>query len=68
VRESGYEGWPLIKEFKRGLSRVLRRKLVETENLSSTIEEWQERTVKLDRNQRQSRAEKRMLERNAAHL
>jgi len=67
VRESGYEGWPLIKEFKRGLSRVLRRKLVETENLSSTIEEWQERTVKLDRNQRQSRAEKRMLERNAAH-
>jgi len=67
VRGSGYEGWPLIKEFKRGLSRVLRRKLVETENLSSTIEEWQERTVKLDRNQRQSRAEKRMLERNAAH-
>jgi len=66
VRGSGYEGWPLIKEFKRGLSRVLRRKLVETENLSSTIEEWQERTVKLDRNQRQSRAEKRMLERNAA--
>jgi len=58
VRGSGYEGWPLIKEFKRGLSRVLRRKLVETENLSSTIEEWQERTVKLDRNQRQSRAEK----------
>ena len=40
---------------------------METENLSSTIEEWQERTVKLDRNQRQSRAEKRMLERNAAH-
>ena len=67
MRGSGYEGWPLIKEFKRGLSRVLRRKLVETENLSSTIEEWQERTVKLDRNQRQSRAEKRMLERNAAH-
>ena len=66
MRGSGYEGWPLIKEFKRGLSRVLRRKLVETENLSSTIEEWQERTVKLDRNQRQSRAEKRMLERNAA--
>jgi len=66
VRGSGYEGWPLIKEFKRGLSRVLRRKLVETENLSSTIEEWQKRTVKLDRNQRQSRAEKRMLERNAA--
>ena len=67
MRGSGYEGWSLIKKFKRGLSRVLRRKLVETENLSSTIEEWQERTVKLDRNQRQSRAEKRMLERNAAH-
>ena len=31
------------------------------------IEEWQKRVVRLDRNQRQSRAEKRMLERNAAH-
>jgi len=39
---------------------------VEAENLSSTIEEWQERAVRLDRNQRQSRAEERMLGRNVA--
>jgi len=31
------------------------------------IEEWQERAVKLDRNQRQSKAEERMLERNMAY-
>jgi len=66
ARRSSYEGRPLIKEFRRGLSRVLRRKLAEAEELPTTIGEWQERAVKLDRNQRQSRAEKRMLGRNAA--
>ena len=68
VRGSGYERWPLIEEFKRGLSKVLRRKLAEAENSSSTIEEWQERAIRLDRNQRQSREKKRVLERNAMHL
>ena len=67
VRGSGYERWPLIEEFKRGLSKVLRRKLAEAENSSSTIEEWQERAIRLDRNQRQSRENKRVLERNAMH-
>jgi len=47
---------------------VLRRKLAEAENSSSTIEEWQERAIRLDRNQRQSREKKRVLERNAMHL
>jgi len=68
VRGSGYERWPLIEEFKRGLSKVLRRKLAEAENSSSTIEKWQERAIRLDRNQRQSREKKRVLERNAMHL
>jgi len=40
ARGSGYEGWPLIEEFKRGLSRALRRKLAEAESPPSTIEEW----------------------------
>jgi len=66
ARGSGYEGRPLIEEFKRGLSGAIRRKLAEAEELPSTIEEWQERAVRLDRNQRQSRAEERMLGRNAA--
>jgi len=50
ARESGYEGRPLIEEFKRGLNRVIRRKLVEVEEPPTTIGEWQERTVRLDRN------------------
>ena len=31
ARGSGYKGQSIIKEFKRGLSRALRRKLVEAE-------------------------------------
>jgi len=46
---------------------VIRRKLAEVEEPPTTIGEWQERAVRLDRNQRQSRAEERMLGRNAAH-
>ena len=55
ARGSGYEERPLIKEFKRGLDGVLRRKLAEAEEPPTTIGEWQERAVRLDRNQRQRR-------------
>ena len=65
ARGSGYEGRPLIKEFKRGLNGAIRRKLAEVEEPPTTIGEWQERVIRLDRNQRQSRAEERMLGRNA---
>jgi len=68
ARRSSYIGRPLIEEFKRGLNRAIRRKLAEAEELLTTIGEWQERAVRLDRNQRQSRAEERMLRRNTAHL
>jgi len=47
------------------LNGTIRRKLAEAEEPPSTIGEWQERAVRLDRNQRQSRAEERMLGRNA---
>jgi len=67
ARGSSYEGRPLIEEFKRGLNGPIRRKLAEAKEPPSTIGEWQERAVRLDRNQRQSRAEERMLGRNAAH-
>jgi len=66
ARESNYEGRPLIEEFKRELSGIIRRKLAEVEEPPTTIGKWQERTVRLDRNQRQSRAEERMLGKNAA--
>jgi len=52
ARGSGYEGRALIDEFKRGLNVTIKRKLVEAESPPSTITEWQERVVKLDRNTR----------------
>ena len=66
ARESGYKRRPLIEEFKRGLNGSIRRKLAEAEEPLTTIGEWQERAVRLDRNQRQSRIEERTLGRNAA--
>ena len=39
TRRSGYKGRSLIKEFKRGLNRAIRRKLAETEEPPTTIEE-----------------------------
>ena len=64
ARESKYKRQPPIEEFKRGLSREIRRKLAEAESPLCIIEKWQERAVRLDRNQRQSRTEEKMLRRN----
>ena len=66
ARRSGYKRRPLIEEFKRELNGAIRRKLAKAEEPPTTIGEWQERAVRLDRNQRQSRAEERVLGRNAA--
>ena len=52
TRGTSYKGRPLIEEFKRRLNRAIRRKLAETKKLPTTIGEWQERAVRLDRNQR----------------
>jgi len=68
ARGSSYVERSLIEEFKRGLNRAIRRKLAEAEELPTTIREWQERAVRLDRNQRQSRAEERILGRNVVYL
>jgi len=66
ARGSGYKGRPLIEEFKQELNKTIRRKLAEAEEPPTTIGEWQEKTVRLDRNQRQSRAKERVLGRNVA--
>ena len=68
MRGSGYKEQSLIEEFKRELNGKIRRKLAEAKSLPCMIEEWQERVVRLDRNQRQSRAEERMLGKNIACL
>ena len=49
ARESKYEGRPLVEEFKRRMSRVIRRKLMEAERPSTSIEQWYERTTNLDK-------------------
>jgi len=37
VRESGYEERVLVEEFKRGMSGVIRRKLIEAEKSPTSI-------------------------------
>ena len=61
VRENRYEGWPLVEEFKRGMNKGIRRKLMEVENPLVSIEQWYRRATALDRNWRESRREKERL-------
>jgi len=57
TRESGYEGRPLVEEFKRGMNGGIRRKLMEAENPLVSIKQWYRRATALDRNWRESRRE-----------
>ena len=50
ARGSGYEGRPLMEEFKRGMNGGIRRKLMESENPLTSIEQWYRRATALDRN------------------
>ena len=61
ARGSGDEGRPLIEEFKQGINGRIRRKLMEVENLPTSIENWYRRTMALDRNWRESRREEERL-------
>jgi len=61
ARGSGYEGRPLIEEFKRGMNGGIWRKLMEAENLPTFIEQWYQRATALDRNWRESRREEERL-------
>ena len=59
ARGSGYDGRLLIKEFKRGMNRAIRRKLIEIENQPSSIEQWFRRATALDQNWRKSKREEK---------
>ena len=61
ARGSGYEGWLLIEEFKRGINGGIWRKLMESENPPTSIELWYRRATALDRNWRESRREEERL-------
>jgi len=49
ARGSRYEGKPLVEEFKRRMNRTIRRKLMEAERPPSSIEQWYEHAINLDR-------------------
>jgi len=61
ARESSYEGCSLIEEFKRGINRSIRRKLIKAENQPGSIEQWFKKAIALDRNWRESRREEERL-------
>jgi len=61
ARGSGYEGRPLIEEFKRGINGGIQRKLMEAENPPASIEQWYRRAMALDRNWRESQREEERL-------
>ena len=61
ARESGYERRSLIEEFKRGMNRSIRRKLMEAKNQSGSIEQRYRKAMALNRNWRESRREKKRL-------
>ena len=67
ARRSGYEGRPLVEEFKQGMNGGIRRKLMETENLPTSIEQWYRRATALDRNWRESRREEERLRGRKEH-
>jgi len=61
ARGSGYEGRLLVEEFKREINGGIKRKLMEAENPLTSIEQWYQRTMALDRNWRESRREEERL-------
>ena len=61
ARGSGYEGQPLVEEFKRGMNGAIWRKLMKAKNQLSSIEKWYRRATALNRNWRESRREEERL-------
>ena len=61
TRDSGYEGQPLMEEFKRGMNGGIWRKLMESENPPTFMEQWYRRATALDQNWRESRREEERL-------
>ena len=61
TRKSKYEERPLIEEFMKEMNKMIRRKLMEAEQSSWSIEQQYERATNLDRYQRESRGEEERL-------
>jgi len=50
ARGSGYERRLLIENFKRGMNKVICQKLMESEKQLSSIEQWYDKAIVLNRN------------------
>jgi len=50
ARSSRYEERLLMEKFKRGMNGAIRRKLMEAEHQPSSIEQWYNRIITLDKN------------------
>ena len=61
ARGSKYKGRPLVKEFKRGMNGIIRRKLMEAKNQSGSIEQWYKRAMALNKNWKESRRKEEKL-------
>ena len=61
ARNSGYKERILVKEFKRGMNGTIRKKLMEAERSSTSIEQQHEYVTNLDHYWRERRKEKKRL-------
>ena len=57
----------MVEKFKRGMNRVIRRKLMEAKNQLGSIEQWYRRATMLDQNWRESRREEERLRGKKEH-
>ena len=57
ARGSRYKERPLIKEFKRSMNGMIRRKLMEAKRPPTSIEQWYKYATNLNRHWRESRRE-----------
>ena len=61
VRESRYERWLLIEEFKHSINSIILQRLIESECQPSTINQWYEWAINLDRNWRENKRDEERL-------
>jgi len=61
ARGSGYKKRLLIKEFKREINAIICQRLIESERQSSSIKQWYNWAIALDRNWNESRREEERL-------
>jgi len=55
--EAGYEGYPLVVEFKHSLNSGLRRRLTELRPMPVTIQQWYDKAITMDHQWKVARTE-----------